>query len=96
MTLILPRFAIDPPGRSVARLFQIVRLSQSKSSLVSVAKGKIVRWNFAVYVPADLVPQVRRAVESRRALYDLLVQAGPRHVKALKRVRVSASMRKKS
>jgi hypothetical protein len=51
---------------------------------------------FAVYVPEDLVPQVRRAVENGRALQDLLVQAGPRYVKALKRVRVSASKRKKS
>ena len=51
---------------------------------------------FAVYVPEDLVPQVRRAVENGRALQDLLVQAGPRYVKALKRARVSASQRKKS
>jgi hypothetical protein len=51
---------------------------------------------FAVYVPEDLVRQVRRAVENGRALQDLLVQAGPRYVKALKRVRVSASKRKKS
>jgi hypothetical protein len=39
---------------------------------------------------------VRRAVENGRALQELLVQAGPRYVKALKRVRVSASKRKKS
>jgi hypothetical protein len=51
---------------------------------------------FAVYVPEDLVPQVRRAVENGRALQDLLVQAGPRYVNALERARVSASKRKKS
>jgi hypothetical protein len=51
---------------------------------------------FAVYVPEDLVPQVRRAVENGRALQDLLVQAGPRYVKALKWARVSASKGKKS
>ena len=51
---------------------------------------------FAVYVPDDLVPEVRRAVENGRALQDLLVQAGPRYVKALKRARVSALKRKKS
>jgi hypothetical protein len=51
---------------------------------------------FAVYVPEDLVPQVRRAVENGRALQDLMVQAGPRYIRALKRVRVSASKRKKS
>ena len=51
---------------------------------------------FAVYVPEDLVPQVRRAVENGRALQDLLVQAGPRYVKALKRERASAVKRRKS
>ncbi len=51
---------------------------------------------FAVYVPEVLVPQVRRAVENGRALQDLLVQAGPRYVRAAKRVRVRASTRKKS
>ena len=44
---------------------------------------------FAVYVPEDLVPEVRQAVDNGRALQDLLIQAGPRYVKALKRVRNS-------
>jgi hypothetical protein len=51
---------------------------------------------FAVYVPEDLVPEVRRVVENGRALQDLLVQGGPRYVNALKRARVSAVKRKKS
>jgi hypothetical protein len=42
------------------------------------------------------VPEVRRAVDNGRALQDLLVQAGPRYVKALKRERASAVKRKKS
>jgi hypothetical protein len=50
---------------------------------------------FAVYVPEELVGEVRRAVENGRALQDLLVQAGPRYVKALKRARASASKNKK-
>jgi len=49
---------------------------------------------FAVYVPEDLVPEVRRAVDNGRALQDLLIQAGPRYVKALKRVRKSRPMQK--
>ena len=44
---------------------------------------------FAVYVPEDLVEEVRRAVDNGRALQELLVQAGPRYVKALKRARNS-------
>jgi hypothetical protein len=50
---------------------------------------------FAVYVPEDLAGEVRRAVENGRALQDLLVQAGPRYVKALKRARASAAKIKK-
>ena len=50
---------------------------------------------FAVYVPEDLVGEVRRAVDNGRALQGLLVQAGPRYVKALKRERASAAKRTK-
>src|SRR6266705_6617699 len=49
----------------------------------------------AVYVPEDLVGEVRRAVDNGRALQDLLVQAGPRYVKALKRERARAAKRNK-
>jgi hypothetical protein len=49
---------------------------------------------FAVYVPEDLVGEVRRGVDNGRAPRDLLVQAGPRYVKALKRARASASKSK--
>jgi hypothetical protein len=51
---------------------------------------------FAVYVPEDLVPEVRRAVENGRALRELLVQAGPRYVRALKQARANAAKHKKS
>jgi hypothetical protein len=51
---------------------------------------------FAVYVPEDFVGEVRRCVDNGRALQDLLVQAGPRYVKALKRARASAAKRNKS
>jgi hypothetical protein len=50
---------------------------------------------FAVYVPEDLAPEVRRAVENGRALQDLLIEAGPRYVKALKRARAGAPKRKR-
>ena len=41
----------------------------------------------AVYVPEELVGEVRRFIENGRALQDLLMQAGPCYVKALKRAR---------
>jgi hypothetical protein len=50
---------------------------------------------FAVYVPEDLAREVQRAVENGRALQDLLTEAGPRYVKALKRARASAPKRKR-
>ena len=41
----------------------------------------------AVYVPEELVPQVQRGLDNGRALQNLLHQAAPRYIKALKRER---------
>jgi len=41
----------------------------------------------AVYVPEALVPEVQRSLDNGRALQDLLHQAAPRYIKALKRTR---------
>jgi hypothetical protein len=51
---------------------------------------------FAVYVPEELVGEVSRRIENGRALQDLLMQAGPRYVKALKRARKSTADHSKS
>jgi hypothetical protein len=51
---------------------------------------------FAVYVPEELVDEVSRCIENGRALQDLLMQVGPRYVKALKRVRKSTADHGKS
>ena len=45
----------------------------------------------AVYVPEQLVPQVQRGLDNGRALQDLLHQAAPRYIKALKRARAEAT-----
>ncbi len=50
----------------------------------------------AVYVPEELVPEVQRSLDNGRALQDLLHQAAPRYIKALKRERAEASKSKKS
>src|SRR5215475_3369524 len=50
----------------------------------------------AVYVPEELVPEVQRSLDNGRALQDLLHQAAPRYIKALKRERAEASRSKKS
>jgi hypothetical protein len=49
---------------------------------------------FAVYVPDELIDEVRRAVDNGRALQDLLMQAGPRYVEALKLARKSKPTQK--
>jgi hypothetical protein len=49
---------------------------------------------FAIYVPDDLIDEVRRAVDNGRALQDLLMLAGPRYVEALKRARKSKPTQK--
>jgi hypothetical protein len=37
-----------------------------------------------VYIPEDLVPEVRRCLDNGRALQELLFEAAPRYAKALK------------
>ena len=45
----------------------------------------------AVYVSEELVPEVQRSLDNGRALQDLLHQAAPRYIKALKRARARAA-----
>jgi hypothetical protein len=56
-----------------------------------VLTGKSRGRRFCLYVPEELVPQVRRMLENGRALQELLQQAAPRYVKALKQERTSRS-----
>src|SRR5256885_5810480 len=58
-----------------------------------VLYGRLRGRRFAVYVPEELVPEVRRCLDNGRALQDLLYQAAPRYVKALKRERDKASQK---
>ena len=52
-----------------------------------VLYGRLKKRRFAVYVPEELVPEVRRCLDHGRALQELLYQAAPRYVQALKRER---------
>ena len=51
------------------------------------AKGRRV----AVYVPEELVAEVQRSLDNGHALQDLLHQAAPRYIKALKRQRAGST-----
>src|SRR6202171_3731045 len=61
-----------------------------------VLYGRLKGRRFAVYVPEELVPEVRRGLDHGRALQELLQQAAPRYIKALKRERAKAPKSKKS
>jgi hypothetical protein len=92
----------DRSYQSLRELHLIYR--QSTTRIYSMSGEQDASWvlygrhngkRFAVYVPEDLAPQVQRAVENARALEDLLMQAGPRYVKALKRARASEPKRRR-
>ena len=55
-----------------------------------VLYGRLKGRRVAVYVPEELVGEVRRCVDNGHALQELLHQAAPRYVKALKRERSKA------
>jgi hypothetical protein len=61
-----------------------------------VLYGRLKRRRVAVYVPEELVPEVRRGLDNGRAQQELLQRAAPRYVKALKRERSKAPKSKKS
>ncbi len=61
-----------------------------------VLYGRLKRRRVAVYVPEALVSEVQRSLDNGRALQELLQQAAPRYIKALKRERAKASKTKKS
>jgi hypothetical protein len=61
-----------------------------------VLYGRLKGRRFGVYVPEELVPELRRCVDNGRALQELLQGAAPRYVMALKRERAITSKSKKS
>ena len=56
-----------------------------------VLYGKVKGRRFTVYVPEDLVPEVRRCLDNGRAMQEQLFEAAPRYVKALKGQRTKPS-----
>jgi len=56
-----------------------------------VLYGRLKGRRFAVYVPEELVPEVHRCLDNGRVLQELLYQAAPRYIKALKRERDKAT-----
>jgi hypothetical protein len=58
-----------------------------KQHLSYVLYGRLSGRRFSLYVPQALVPEVRRCLNNGRALQELLHQAAPRYVQALKQQR---------
>ena len=61
-----------------------------------VLYGRLKGRRFSVYVPEELVPEVRRCLDNGRAVQELLHAAAPRYIKALKRERAKAAERQES
>jgi hypothetical protein len=55
-----------------------------------VLYGRIKGRRIAVYIPDDLEPEIRRALENGRALQELLYEAGRRYTNAVKQQRAHA------
>jgi hypothetical protein len=60
-----------------------------------VLYGRIKRRRIAIYIPDDLEPEIRRALENGRALQALLYEAGRRYTNAVKHQRTRAHEDKK-
>lgn len=56
-----------------------------------VLYGRLKGRRFSVYIPEELVPEVRRSLDNGRVLQELLYEAAARYVKALKRERATAA-----
>jgi hypothetical protein len=52
-----------------------------------VLYGRVQGRRLALYVPEELVPELRRCLDNGRALQELLYQAAPRYLQALKQER---------
>jgi hypothetical protein len=52
-----------------------------------VLYGRLRGRRVCLYVPEELVPELRRCLDHGRALQELLYQAGPRYLQALKQQR---------
>ena len=52
-----------------------------------VLYGRLRGRRYAIYVPRDLVPEVRRALKNGRQLQELLHESGQRFVRARKKER---------
>jgi hypothetical protein len=59
-----------------------------------VLYGRVKERRFSVYVPEDLVPEIQRCLDNGRALQEMLFEAAPRYVQALKRARVGSAKKR--
>lgn len=61
-----------------------------------VLYGRVKGRRVSLYVPDELVPEVRRCLDNGRAVQELLYEAAPRYLKALKRERAKSAKRRES
>jgi hypothetical protein len=61
-----------------------------------VLYGRLKGRRVSLYVPEELVAEVRRCLDNGRAVQELLYEAAPRYLKALKRERAKSAKRRES
>lgn len=59
-----------------------------------VLYGRIKGRRVGLYIPEELVPEIRRALDNGRALQDLLYQVGRRYTNAIKHQRTHTAQAK--
>jgi hypothetical protein len=61
-----------------------------------VLYGRVKGRRFSIYVPEDLVPEIQRCLDKGRALQELLFEAAPRYVQALKRAKCKSASKQEN
>jgi hypothetical protein len=61
-----------------------------------VLYGRVNGRRFSIYVPEDLVPKIQRCLDKGRALQELLFEAAPRYVQALKRAKCKSASKQEN
>jgi hypothetical protein len=61
-----------------------------------VLYGRVKGRRFSTYIPEDLVPELERCLDRGRALQEMLFEAAPRYVQALKREKAKSASKQES
>jgi len=61
-----------------------------------VLYGRVKGRRFSIYIPEDFVPEIERCLDRGRALQEMLFEAAPRYVQALKREKAKSASKQEN